>query len=104
MNAMRKHSPAAREDGFQTLRPYAADHVDELLAELNLSVNDHGLTCWLLELLGEARSEKALPALTAYLYSTDESFRSWAVAGLPKLNTRAARTELWKARSNQPDR
>ena len=101
MRAMRKHNPAEQEDGLHSVLRHVADHVDELMAELDSHSHGHGLTCWLLELLGEARSAKALPTLTAFLSSSDESVRWWAERGLVKLNTKAARRELWKARANR---
>ncbi|WP_232430505.1 HEAT repeat domain-containing protein [Salinispora pacifica] len=97
---MHRHDPQAMEDGFGLLLPHAADHLDELIAEFAQERNGHGLRCWLLELIGEARSSQALPLLTEQLYSDDESFRSWAVIGLKRLNTKQARRELWKARCN----
>ena len=48
---------------------------------------DHGLRCWLLELIGAAPSPAALPVLGAQLGSNDESLRDRAVAGLKKLDT-----------------
>ena len=58
------------------------------------------MRCWLLELIGAARSPDALPVLGAQLDSSDESLRYWAVAGLEKLGTPEARTLLWRARAN----
>jgi len=58
---------------------------------------DHGLRCWLLELIGEARSEKAFDLLCEQLQSSDESLREWAIRGLRKLNTREARRALFDA-------
>jgi hypothetical protein len=62
--------------------------------------NNRGLQCWLLELIGQARSEDAFPLLAAQLHSPDESFRGWAVTGLENLGTKAARRALYQARSN----
>ncbi len=61
---------------------------------------NHGLKCWLLELIGEAKSEKALSILIKNLRSDDESYRSWAIYGLEKLDTKEARRVLWEDRSN----
>ena len=97
---MRSHDPQRREDGFHQILPHAADHLDELIAEFEEEHDDHGLRCWLLELIGEARSPAALPLLRTQLDSDDEALRSWAVTGLTELNTRAARTLLWRARAN----
>jgi HEAT repeat protein len=97
---MRQHDPALMEDGFGLLRGHAGEHIEELIAEFGREENDHGLRCWLLELIGEARSERAFPLLAEQLHSSDESFRIWAVMGLEALGTMAARQALYQARSN----
>lgn len=97
---MRRHNPQEQEDGFHNLLPHVADHVDELMAEFRQEQEDHGLRCWLLQLIGEARSPAALPLLTEQLHNTDESLRDWAVRGLRLLDTKPAREQLWRARAN----
>ena len=97
---MRSRDPQCREDGFHQLLPHAADHLDELIAQFEQEQDDHGLRCWLLELIGAARSPDALPVLRAQLDSDDESLRDWAAAGLKKLDTPEARTLLRRARAN----
>ena len=97
---MRRHDPQLMEDGFWLLHAHAAEHTDELIAEFEREGNDHGLRCWLLELIGEARSERAFPLLAEQLHSSDEAFQRWAVRGLEKLGTKAARQALYQARSN----
>lgn len=100
MRLMRRHDPQAREDGFGLLRPHAREHLDELIAAFAQETDDYGLRCWLLELIGEARSPRALPVLVEQLHSNDESLRTWAARGLEQLDTKPARDELWKARAN----
>jgi hypothetical protein len=100
MRLMRRHDPQAKEDGFGLLLPHAAEHVEELVAEFAQEREDHGLRCWLLELIGEARSPVALPLLVQQVHSDDESLRSWAVRGLEQLDTKQAREQLWRARAN----
>ncbi|HEX5994468.1 MAG TPA: HEAT repeat domain-containing protein [Jiangellales bacterium] len=100
MRLMRRHDAQAQEDGFQLLLPHATEHVEELLAEFTAGGNDHGLRCWLLELIGHARSPAALPVLVEHLNGDDPALRSWAARGLKKLDNRPARLELWKARTN----
>jgi hypothetical protein len=90
---MREGNPQVAEDGFHYLRPRAKEHVDELLTALGNETN-HAMQCWLLQLIGEAKSEKGLVALCAYAKSQDDSLKSWAVQGLVKLNTRQAKTFL----------
>ncbi|HEX7162173.1 MAG TPA: HEAT repeat domain-containing protein [Trebonia sp.] len=100
MRLMRSHDPQRREDGFHQLLPHAADHIGELIAQFEQEQDDHGLRCWLLELIGAARSPGALPVLGAQLDGNDESLRDRAVAGLEKLGTPEARALLWHARAN----
>jgi hypothetical protein len=100
MRLMRSNDPQRQEDGFRQLLPYAADHLDELIVQFEQEHDDHGLRCWLLELIGTARSPQALPVLAAQLSSDDESLRGWAVAGLEQLDTPEARALLWRARAN----
>lgn len=100
MRLMRSHDPQRQEDGFHQLLPHAADHLGELITQFGQEQDDHGLRCWLLELIGAAQSPDALPVLGAQLDSNDESLRYWAVAGLEKLDTPEVRTLLWRARAN----
>ena len=99
MQLMRRHDPQAQEDGFALLRSHAAEYIEELIAQF-LRENDHGLRRWLLELIGHARSPRALPLLTEELHSPDVALRDWAVAGLQILDTREARQALYQARAN----
>lgn len=92
---MRKRDPQLREDGFQMMRRIAGQHVDELIEEFHVE-RDHGLRCWLLELIGEARSDRAFDLRTTQLYRDDEMLRVWAVRGLELLDTREARRVLWQ--------
>jgi hypothetical protein len=100
MRMMRSHDAQRQEDGFHLLRPHAAEYLDELIEQFELEREDHGLRCWLLELIGDAASPRALPLLAAQMGSADASLRDWAAAGLAKLDTREARTLLWRARSS----
>ena len=93
---MRKHDPQLSEDGFHALLPHAADHIDALIEDFRRE-EDHGLRCWLLELIGEARSVKAFDVLREQLHSTDSSLRDWAIRGLRALGTPEARQELFAA-------
>lgn len=93
MRQMRKRDPQAREDGFHTLRPHAAEHLDALITEFRRE-GDHGLRCWLLELIGEARSPAAFPLLLEQLHADDDALRWWAVRGLELLDTKDARRAL----------
>lgn len=95
MRLMRRHNPQLREDGFDLLRRHAADHVEALIAEFRAEQDDHGLRCWLVELIGEARSEAALPLLTELLTDEDESFRYWARRGLELLDSKDSQRALW---------
>jgi hypothetical protein len=98
LRLMRSRNPQTAEDAFHTLRPHAGDYLREIV-DAFYAEDDHGLRCWLLELIGEARSLTALPVLVEQLNGDDESLRGWAVRGLRKLDTRGAREALWHARS-----
>jgi hypothetical protein len=96
LRMMRKRNPQTKEDGFHWLRPRAAEFVEALMAEFR-GESDHGLRCWLLELIGEARDARALPLLVEQLHSPDESLRSWAAWGLQALDTPESRKALFEA-------
>src|SRR4051812_46277625 len=96
MKMMRKRNPQTQEDGFHWLLPHANEHVHELIAEFKVE-NDIGLRCWLLELIGAAKSPDACGLLAEQLRSDNESLRQWAIIGLKALNTKEARTLLREA-------
>jgi hypothetical protein len=73
----------------------AKDHVPELMAEFERET-DHGLRCWLLELIGEAQSVEAFDLLCGCAQSADEGFSSWAIRGLQNLDTKQSRTFLFQ--------
>jgi hypothetical protein len=98
MAMMRQHGPAAQDEGFHWLLPHASDHLQELMAEFDKE-KDHGLRCWLLELIGSARSPRALNLLAQEVHSPDESLRYWALWGLKQLDTKEARRLVWEAGS-----
>ena len=95
---MRSRDGATAEEGFHDLLDHIDEHVGDLIAEFHAELAkaepDHAMTSWMLELIGESRSERALPTLVEQLYSLDETLSRWAVRGLEKLDTREARTEL----------
>ncbi|MFC4056247.1 HEAT repeat domain-containing protein [Actinomadura syzygii] len=100
MQRMREKDPGTREDAFDFLREHADAYVDELIAEFAAETEDPGLRCWLLELIAEARSEKALDLFRERLEDMDESLQFWAVRGLEMLDTREAEQALDQARAN----
>ncbi|MGN9807741.1 hypothetical protein ACTMSW_00050 [Micromonospora sp. BQ11] len=61
---------------------------------------DQGLRCWLLELIGDARSPRAFALLVEELHSRDESLRDWAERGL-RLDTKESRPVLASPRSRR---
>jgi hypothetical protein len=93
---MRTRNPQSQEDGFHLLRPHAAQHISALIHDFQLET-DHGLKCWLLELIGEARAPESFSLLCDQLRSDDPSLRDWAVRGLQALDTPDARRELFAA-------
>jgi hypothetical protein len=98
MAMMRKHNPETQEDGFFWLEPHACEHIHELIEEFSKE-KEHGLRCWLIELIGSAKSPDAFEFLAGVLRRDDERFRFWAIVGLKKLGTKEARTLLWQAHS-----
>lgn len=66
MRLMRWQDPQLQEDGFALLRAHATEYVDGLMAEFARE-EDHGLRCWLLELIGQAYSPRVVPLLAAQL-------------------------------------
>ncbi|MCW2944183.1 MAG: hypothetical protein JWR24_900 [Actinoallomurus sp.] len=97
--SMRSRDSQLRAHGFDFLREHADAYVDELIVEFKKEQNQE-LRCWFLELISEARSPSALRVLAGQLESDDESLRFWAIRGLEMLDTREARHELYRARSN----
>lgn len=92
---MRRHDPQVQEGGFSILVPIALDVLPRLV-EAYEGESDHGIRCWLLELIGLAKSEDALPILAREMRDDDESIRDWTRRGLNELNTKEARTILWR--------
>jgi hypothetical protein len=97
MRLMRRHDRQKQEDGYGLLRAHAAEHLDEVIAEFGRE-QDHGLRCWLLELVGEARSPRAIALLVDQLHSPNESLRYWAATGLQQLDIPEARQAVHQAR------
>mgnify|MGYP003385417960 CR=1 FL=1 len=93
---MRKHDPLLQEDGFHWLAPRAGAHLLELMRDFQAEP-DHGLRCWLLDLIGRAKDDRALSLLLDQLRSTDEALRGWAIRGLEHLDTHEARAALFDA-------
>ena len=100
MQHMRKHDAQLQEDGFHALLPRAGEFVPELLQEFELE-QDHGLRCWILELLSEARDERAIPLFLEQLTSEDEQLRGGALCGLRQLDTPEARRVLPRSEQAQ---
>jgi HEAT repeat protein len=92
---MRSRDALKAEGAFHLLLPRAADHIEDLMGAFEHE-QSHGVRCWLLELIGEARSERAFDLLRIYAASEDDAFRSWAIRGLQKLGTPAARSALFE--------
>ena len=101
LRLMRRRDPKAAEDGFGRLREMAGEHVDELIGEFARET-DHGLRCWLLELIGQARSPRAYDLLVAQLQGDDEALRASAQRGLRLLDSKDARRVLWQHERHGP--
>ena len=87
--------PQLAEDGFSHLLKHAGAHVDALIDAFSTET-DHGIRCWLLELLGAAKDLKAYDILAQQALSSDERLRYWAIEGLRDLDTKASRTLLFE--------
>jgi hypothetical protein len=99
LQMMRRRDPQTAEDGFALLRDMARAHVGELIEAFEQE-HEHGLRCWLLELIGEARSVQAFDVLATHLVSEEEALRGWAQRGLRLLDTKDARRLLWQQRQD----
>ncbi|MEO0897166.1 MAG: HEAT repeat domain-containing protein [Bacteroidota bacterium] len=95
MELMRKTDSQLQEDGFHFLLPYASDYLNELIREFK-EEKDHGLKCWLLELICESKSLESFEILKENLSNDSESLRNWAIHGLKNLDSKEAQTELFK--------
>jgi hypothetical protein len=86
------------DEGFGWLLANASEYIDELITEF-YHEESVAIRWVLLELIGEAKSPKALAVLEETLRGNDSSLWSWAIRGLIKLDTSGARRLLWEARS-----
>ena len=93
---MHKHDPQIQEDGFHALLPHAAEYVPELMIAFQQE-QEHGLKCWLLESLAEAKSLEAMPMFIEYLYGDDESLQTWAAYGLYRIDNKDTLRMLYEA-------
>jgi hypothetical protein len=91
LRLMRLNHGLISEEGFLGLQERASERVDDLITEFGKMGEDRW---WLLELIGDAKSDKAFDLLAAQLNSEDESLASWAARGLEQLNTERARALL----------
>ena len=97
---MHSKKPQTQEDGFGWLKQQASEFVSELVEAFETE-SQHGVKCWLFELIGESRSLEAMPLFEKYLFGDDESLCSWAAYGLSNLNTREARHTLYQGLSHK---
>ena len=93
---MRHSNPAVNEEGFGWLEPRAAEYLSQLIAAF-WNEDNAKIQYWLTELIGAAKSPDAMPFLLERLRDEDEAIRDGAVRGLRLLNTKEARTALWRA-------
>lgn len=93
---MRRRNAWIAEQGFHELLPRANEHAEALMAAFAAETH-HGVRCCLLELIGEARAERAFDLLCEQFRSSDEALRGWAVRGLQLLDTPAARKFLYES-------
>ena len=99
LKMMRSRDPQMQEDGFHFLAPRAVEFIPELI-EVFEAETDRGLRCWLLELIGSAKSPAAFDFLVCQLHA-EPRLRHWAIWGLKELDTKEARSILWQIESEQ---
>ncbi len=93
MTLMRGRTANQQEQGFNMVLAHAPKFAAELVEEFRAET-DHGLKCWLLELLTHARAEVAFPLFHEMLDASNLIYRDWAVTGLRKLNSKPAKKLL----------
>jgi hypothetical protein len=88
------------EERFNWLVGREREHLVELIEAFHVE-RDHGLRCWLLQLIGQARAPETLPLFRELLLTEDTpfDFRIWAVYGLHDVGTKEARCLLFELRS-----
>jgi HEAT repeat protein len=96
LKMMRSSNGSVSEEGFGWLAERAAEYVPQFIAAF-WDDDNAALRPWLMELIGDAKSPAALPFLLERLNDENESIRDWAVRGLRHLDTKEARTALWRA-------
>ncbi|MBI3438337.1 MAG: HEAT repeat domain-containing protein [Proteobacteria bacterium] len=92
---MRSRNAVDAEGGFLVLQRIASNRVAELLAEFETET-DEGVRCWLLELIGEARSPAGFDLFCEQFAVGRESLRNWGIRGLQLLATPEARSFLYE--------
>lgn len=92
---MRARNPQTAEDAFGELAALAGAHVGDLIEAYDREAR-RDMRCWLLELIGSARSDQALELLRREARSDDDALMRWAVWGLKELNTPEARGFLFE--------
>jgi HEAT repeat protein len=95
LREMQSRDALKAEGAFHLLLPRAGEHIEDLISAFE-SEQPQGVRCWLLELIGEARTERAFRLLCENAVSEDEALRRWSVRGLQLLKTPAARNFLWQ--------
>jgi hypothetical protein len=101
LKLMRSRDAMTAEEGFHLLLCDVSAHAERLMAEFETETR-RDMRCWLLELIGEARSERALDLFIREARLRDESLLPWALRGLEKLNTPAARQALYDLSKREP--
>jgi len=96
LQIMRSSNGDTSESGFGWIDDRAAEFVPQLIAAFWDDDNAR-IQGWLIELIGDATSPAAMPFLLERLHDDDELIRDWAILGLRQLNTKEARTALWRS-------
>lgn len=96
LKMMRHSNPVVNEEGFGLLAPHAAEYVSQLIGSF-WDEDNAVIQGWLVELVAAAKLPAALPFLVERLGDPNGCVRGFAIEGLRALNTKEARTALWKA-------
>ncbi len=88
----------------QELQQHAETDAADLIDATGIAVEqNYSVTPILLQILGEAKIEDALPLFNELLETSHEYLRPYAIDGLKQLDTKEARRLLWQYNSQQLD-
>lgn len=78
MKLLRSKDGWTQEGAYHTLLPHAAEYLDDFIAEFSKPENFR-IQDWIIELIGESPSPKALEFLRDQLFENDPRNKSWVI-------------------------